>query len=459
MHDSKSLFQKMEGTLAEKLCVKELLKEQVIIYIQKTKEFVQKEIVISFNSLIIENQFIELSKCQFEQRVSKPKNSEGFNIIIIKNATCKEFLITSNPQQCLRLKIYLKKFCVHKNYSGRYRFIEQKNCLPLSQSYKKNNQYFSTIKFEKKQLEENQELQIFHNQLTIMHAFQLMPNIFRVCEDAQRYYILGENMKLQSLESLLLNGFEFKEVPFVSIIFMILQTIQKYQAKSIYHGNINLQNIYINTDSQTLQITLLFPKYNEHNTKNIEKDIFSLGKLLYQITFYTQKGEIMKDVNLKLIQSLMDKWSEPNSQRTQYKFLYRISQLDLLNQLLSSKTTVELALIHQWFVNIRQNLKIESKQLMSKALLATIMEEQEFHITSSQFLDNQITITQQSGQDYEPEEELYPIRCQLINTIQMIPSKQKHDDAKLYLYRSKTFASSTIKRDSFPEITKQWTYK
>ncbi|CAK91930.1 unnamed protein product (macronuclear) [Paramecium tetraurelia] len=455
MHDSKSLFQKLEGTLAEKLCVKELLKEQVIIYVQKSKEFIQKEIVISFNTLIIENQFIELSKCQFEQKLSKPKYSEGINIIIIKSTAGKEFLITSNSQQCLRLKIYLKKFCVHKNYSGRYRFIEQQNCLPLSQSYKKNNQYFSTIKFEKKLLEDPQELQTFHNQLTIMHAFQLMPNVFRLCEDASRYYILGENMKLQSLESLLLNGFDFKEVPFVSIIYMVLQTIQKYQAKGIYHGNISLSNIYVNIDSQTLQITLLFPKYKENNNKNIEKDICSLGKLIYQITFHTLKGEIVKDVNLNLIQSLMNQWSEPNSQRTKYRFLYRVSQLDLLNQLLSSKMTVEMALIHQWFVNIRQNLKVESKQSMPKAFLSTIMEEQELHIASSQFLDNQVTITQ----EYEPEEELYPIRCQLVNTIQMIPSKKKHDDARNYFYRSKTFASFTIKRESLPEITKQWTFK
>ncbi|CAD8106560.1 unnamed protein product [Paramecium primaurelia] len=459
MHDQKCLFQKLEGTLAEKLCIKELLKEQVIIYVQKTKEFIQKEMIISFNALIIDNQYIELSKCQFEERVSKPKNNEGINVIIIKSTAGKEYLITSNSQQCLRIKIYLKKFCVNKNYSGKYRLQEQKNCLPLSQSYKKNNQYFSTIKFEKKQLEENEELQMFHNQLTIMHAFQQIPNVIRVCEDAQRYYILGENMKLQSLESLLLNGFEFKEVPIVSIIFMILQTIQKFQAKTIYHGNINLQNIYVNINSPTLQIASLFPKYKEHNIKNIEKDIYNVGKLLYQITFYTQRGEIPQDINLNLIQSLMDQWSQPNSQRTQYRFLYRVSQLNLLNQLLSPGITVEVALIHQWFVNIKQNLKIEPKQLMSKAFLTTIMEEQEFHMTSSQILDHRVTITQQSYQEYEPDEELYPIRCQMINTTQMIPSKKKHDDAKISLFRSKTFTSSTIKRGSLHEITKQSTFK
>ncbi|CAD8113751.1 unnamed protein product [Paramecium sonneborni] len=459
MNDSKSLFQKLEGTLTQKLCAKELLKEQVTIYVQKAKQFVQREIVISYNSLIIENQFVELSKCQFEVRVNKPKNNEGINIIIIKNTAGKEFLITSNSQQCLRIKIYMKKFCINKNYSGKYRLIEQKNCLPLSQSYKKNNQYFSTIKFEKKQLEENQELQMFHNQITLMHAFQSMPNVIRVCEDAQSYYILGENMKLQSLESLLLSGFEFKEVPFVSIIFMILQTIQKYQAKTIYHGNINLQNIYVNVNSQTLQITALNPKYKENSVQNIEKDIQSVGKLLYQITFYNQKAEVPQEINLKLIQSLMEQWSEPYSKRTQYRFLYRVSQLNLLNQLLSPGMTVEKALIHQWFVNIRQNLKIESKQLMSKALLTTIMEEQEFHLTSSQILDKHVTITQQSVQENEPEEELYPIRCQLINTIVMIPSKKKHDDAKIYLYRSKTFTSSMMKRDSLVEMTKQSTVK
>ncbi|CAD8117839.1 unnamed protein product [Paramecium sonneborni] len=459
MNDSKSLFQKLEGTLIQKLYVKELLKEQITIYVQKTKQFVQRDIFISFNALIMENQFIELSKCQFEVRVNKTKNNEGINIIIIKSTAGKEFLITSNSQQCLRIKIYMKKFCINKNYCGKYRYIEQKNCLPLSQSYKKNNQYFCTIKFEKKQLEDNQELQMFHNRITIMHAFQLMPNVIRICEDAQRYYILGENMKLQSLESLLLNGFEFKEVPFVSIIFMILQTIQKYQAKMIYHGNINLQNIYVNVNSQTLQITALNPKYKEDNVQNIENDIYSVGRLLYQITFYNQRAEIPSEINLKQVQTLMDQWSEPNSKRTQYRFLYRVSQLNLLNQLLSPGMTVEKALIHQWFVNIRQNLKIESKQPMSKAFLTTIMEEQEFHLTSSQILDRHITITQQSVQENEPEEELYPIRCQQINTIQMIPSKKKHDDAKIYLYRSKTFTNSTAKRDSLIEIMKQSTVK
>ncbi|CAD8068258.1 unnamed protein product [Paramecium sonneborni] len=460
MHESSSLFRLMQETLFEKLCQQELIKEIVQIYQHKSKEFELKEIQIYDNGLVIESLYIELSKCYHEIKFTKTKHCDGLYVIILQNNYGKDFIMTNNEQQMKRIQVLFKKFCINKNFFGKYQLL-QKNCLPISQAIKNNSEEHFTQVYEKKLLKDPKEFQIFHNSITIMHALKTKPSCPKLYEDNYKYYILGEKMKLQSLETLLLNGFDFREIPFVSIIYMILQNLQKYQQRNIYHGNINLSSVFINIENETLEIVILFPRYVENSNYTIENDLYNLGILIYQITFYTETNRIKQYVDLDLINRIHNQMADQNYKQNQYQFLYRFSQLDLLKQLLSPNITVKRAIKHQWFVTIQQNIKHQQihKQL-NPIFLPTIVEISDSLIISSSLNDGRITNinNQQLLQDQDPEE-YQPIQCQIVNTITMIPSKRKHDEASQYLIKSKTVPNQQVKRASLPEIIKQTTIK
>lgn len=42
------------------------------------------------------NSYLELSKCYFDIKLTKSKNSDGIYVITLYNANGKEFIITSN---------------------------------------------------------------------------------------------------------------------------------------------------------------------------------------------------------------------------------------------------------------------------------------------------------------------------------------------------------------------------
>ncbi|TNV74809.1 hypothetical protein FGO68_gene13375 [Halteria grandinella] len=231
-----------------------------------------------------------------------------------------------------------------------------------------------------------------------MHALSIQPNLVKVYEDNTKFYLICQNMKLQSLETLLLNGFEFKEVPLVSIIFIIFQTLQKYKAKGLYHGNISLQSVFINISSPVLQTVVLFPKYLAASDYTIDNDLYNVGVMLYKITFHNQKTKYTQYVDLNLIDHKKQQMHDANYKETQYKFLYRISQLDLLTQLLLPGASLEQVLRHQWFVTIKQNLKMDQTKPVHRQSLNTIVESvNELSMTSSQ--DRMYYIPQQQN-DY-----------------------------------------------------------
>ncbi|CAD8155143.1 unnamed protein product [Paramecium pentaurelia] len=460
MNESNSLLISKQETLIEKLCQQELIKEIVSIYQHKNKEFELKEIHIYDNAIVIQNLYFELSKCYHEIKFTKTKNNDGLYVIILYNVQGKEFIIANNEQQMKRIQVLLKRFCINKNFFGKYQLL-QRNCLPISQAIKNNSEEHCTQVYEKKLLKDPKEFQIFHNSITIMHTLKYKPGSPKLYEDNQKYYILGEKMKLQSLENLLLNGFDFREIPFVSIIYMILQNLQKYQQRNIYHGNINLSSVFINIENETLEVIILFPRYVENSNYTIENDLYNLGILIYQITFYTTSNRIKQYVDLDLINRIHNQMADQSFKQNQYLFLYRVSQLDLLKQLLSPNITLKRAIKHQWFVTIQQNIRHQQihKQL-NPIFLPTIVEISDSLIISSSLNEGKIANFnhQQSIQDQDPEE-YQPIKCQIINTIRMIPSKRKHDEASQYLMKSKTVPNSQVKRASLPEITKQTTVK
>lgn len=161
-------------------------------------------------------------------------------------------------------------------------------------------------------------------------------------------------MRLQSLESLLLSGYELKEVPLVSVIFMVLQTLQKYNQKGIYHGNLHLGSIYFNIQSPILQIALLHPHYC-HSKIGGKDDLSAVALLLYQITYFVPKEKIPTEVDKDMImisRNILQEQGSRNSCKrskyteSRYRFLYRVSQLDLLLQLVDSSTTFEKAMRH-----------------------------------------------------------------------------------------------------------------
>ncbi|TNV74808.1 hypothetical protein FGO68_gene13374 [Halteria grandinella] len=138
MNETQSLFQPKEGTLISKLNDKEQLKEQVVIFSHKKKEFVSKEIIFGFNCVMINDRYVELSRCYFEMRYTKIRSSDGFYIISIQQGNAKEFMIASNQTQFMRIQIFLKRFCINKNFAGKFQLIDQNGCLPQAQSYKVN---------------------------------------------------------------------------------------------------------------------------------------------------------------------------------------------------------------------------------------------------------------------------------------------------------------------------------
>ncbi|CAD8067467.1 unnamed protein product [Paramecium sonneborni] len=460
MAESCSLFRSKQETLFEKLCQQELIKEIVQMYQHQSKEFELKEISIYDNGVVIESLYIELSKCYHEIKFTKTNNCDGLYVIILQNNQGKDFIISNNEQQMKRIQVFMKRFCINKNFFGKYQLL-QKNCLPISQAIKNKSEEHFTQVYEKKLLKDLKEFQIFHNSITIMHALKIKPCSPKLFEDNYKYYILGEKMKLQSLETLLLNGFDFREIPFVSIIYMILQNLKKYQQRNIYHGNINLSSVFINIENETLEIVILFPRYVENSNYTIENDLYNLGILIYQITFYTLTNRIKQYVDLDLINRIHNQMADQNYQHNQYQFLYRVSQLDLIKQLLSPNITLKRAIKHQWFITIQQNIKQQQthKQL-NPIYLPTIVEINDSLIISSSLNDGRIAnLNHQQFQQEQDLEEYQPIQCQTINTIRMIPSKTKHDEAIQCLIKSKTVPNQQMKRASLPEIIKQTTVK
>ncbi|CAD8064277.1 unnamed protein product [Paramecium primaurelia] len=461
MHQTNSLFRSKQETLIEKLCQQEIIKEKVSIYQHKNKEFELEEIYIYDNVIVIKSLYFELSRCYHEIKLTKTKNCDGLYVIILLNNYGKEFIIANNEQQMKRIQVLLKRFCINKNFFGKYQLL-QRNCLPISQAIKNNSEEHCTQVYDKKLLKDPKEFQIFHNSITIMQTLKTNLCSPKLYEDNYKYYILGEKMKLQSLENLLLNGFDFKEIPFVSIIYMILQNLQKYQKRNIYHGNINLQSVFINIENETLEIVILYPRYIENSNYTIENDLYNLGILIYQITFYTMTNIINKHVDLDLINRIHNQMADQNYKQNQYPFLFRVSQLDLIRQLVQPNITLNKAIKHQWFVTIQQNIKYQQiHQQLNPIYLPTIVEISDSLINSPHVNDDRIVNfnNYQFLQDQVDPEEHQNIKCQIINTIRMIPSKNKHDEASQYLMKCKTVQNQIVKRTYVPEITKQTTVK
>ncbi|CAK73870.1 unnamed protein product (macronuclear) [Paramecium tetraurelia] len=429
--------------------------EKVFIYQHKSKQFKFQEMYIYDNVIVVKNVYYELSKCYHEIKLTKTKNCEGLYLIVLFNNQGKEFIIANNEEQMKRIQVLLKRFCINKNYFGKYQLL-QRSCLPISQAIKNNSEEHCTQVYEKRLLKDPKEFQIFHNSITIMHTLKTKHSTPKLYEDNYKYYILGEKMKLQSLENLLLNGFDFQEVPFVSIIFMILQNLQKYQQRNIYHGNINLSSIFINVENETLEIVILYPRYLEDSDFTIENDLYNLGILIYQITFYTMSNRINQHVDLDLIDRIHNLMADQNYKENKYPYLYRVSQLDLIRQLLQPNISLCRAIKHQWFVTIQQNIKHQQiHQQLNPIFLPTIVEINDSLINSPHVKEGRIVNfnNQQFLQDQDPEE-YQLIKCQIVNTIRMIPSKRKHDEVSQCVVHN-----SIVKRTSLTEITKSTTVK
>ncbi|CAK73106.1 unnamed protein product (macronuclear) [Paramecium tetraurelia] len=271
-----------------------------------------------------------------------------------------------------------------------------------------------------------------------MNYISEQTKIVKIYEENSMYYLFLKCMKLQSLESLILQDFEFRETHLVCIIYLILQTLQKYKNLGIYHGNVNLKSIYVNISDAVLQILLLFPKYQSNNNKGTQLDLLNLGQLLYQIIFYEKKDKIKQIIDQNLITQQKQLFLNMNAENKQFKFLYRISQLDLLNQLLTQNISIENALKHLWFVTVKQNLKTEFVKVTKERLnLRTIVESNnELSMTLS--MDKRLSTKEFAEYVNTEIEDEFPVKCSILNPFQMNPSKQKHDNC---VSKPKSFSS------------------
>ncbi|CAD8151717.1 unnamed protein product [Paramecium octaurelia] len=434
MNEARSLFQTMEGSIMQKFEDKESFEELLLLYNHKKKELVQQQIQFGLNSLLNDNKYILLCKCYYEMRYTKLKQNEGFYIVTIYNSKGKEYLIISNSNSFTKIETAIKRFCISKGFLNKYHIIEQRNYLPFVQNYK-NQELCSILQIDKRQIHTDLDWEQFYNSIIIMNYFSEQTKIVKIYEENSMYYLFLKCMKLQSLESLILEDFEFREPPLVCIIYLILQTLQKYRNLGIYHGNVNLKSIYVNISGAVLQIILLFPKYLSNNNKGTQLDLQNLGQLLYQITFYEKKDKIKQFIDQKLITQQKQLFLNMNAENKQFKFLYRISQLDLLSQLLTQNISIENALKHQWFVTVKQNLKTEFvKETKERLNLRTIVESNnELSMTLS--MDKRLSTKEFA--EYEIEDE-FPVKCSILNPFQMNPSKQKHDN---FVQKSKSFSS------------------
>ncbi|CAD8081129.1 unnamed protein product [Paramecium sonneborni] len=433
MNEAKSLFQQIEGSLIKKFEDIDVFKELILLYNHKKKELVQQSVHFGLNSIFVENKYILLCKCYYEMRFTKLKQNEGFYIIILYNSKGKEYLIISNFNQFSKIQAVIKRFCVSKNFFNKYQLIQQRSCLPIVQNCK-NQELYCVLQIDKRQIVSELDQEQFYNSIIIMNYMNEQTKILKIYEENQMYFLFMKYNKLQSLESLILNDFEFREAPLVCIIYLILQTLQKYKNLGIYHGNISLKSIYINMQGAFLQIIILFPKYLMDNNKSSTLDILNLGQLLYQITFYEKNDKIKQYIDQKLITQQKQLFQSMNIEN-KFKYLYRISQLDLLNQLLTQTITIENALKHQWFVTVKQNLKAEFlKETKERLDLHTIIESNnELSMTLS--LDKRISTKEFAECEIEDE---FPVKCSILNPFQMNPSKQKHDNCIL---KSKSFSN------------------
>ncbi|CAD8067313.1 unnamed protein product [Paramecium primaurelia] len=441
MNETKSLFQSNEVSLIKLFEDKDLFKEIILLYNHKKKELVQQQVHFGLNSLFIENKYILLCKCYYEMRYTKLKQNEGFYIIILHNSKGKEFLIISNSNQFSKIQAVIKRFCLSKSFLSKYQLFEQRNCIPFAQNCK-NQELYCVLQIDKKQIITESDQEQFYNSIIIMNYISEQTKIVKIYEENSMYILFMKYMKMQSLESLILNDFEFREAPLVCIIYLILQTLQKYKNLGIYHGNVSLKSIFINMSGAFLQIIILFPKYLMNNNKNSQLDLLNLGQLLYQITFYEKNDKIKQFVDQKLITQQRQLLQNMNTENKQFQFLYRISQLDLLNQLLSQSITIENALKHQWFITVKQNLKAEFlKETKERLDLHTIVESNnELSMTLS--LDKRISTKEFAEYVNSEIEDEFPVKCSILNPFQMNPSKQKHDNC---IPKSKSFSNFDLR--------------
>lgn len=78
------------------LCDKELVKETLIMYQHKSRDFKELDIGISYNSLICNEEYIELSRTTYELKYTKSKHQDGIYIMILQNNLGKEMMIASS---------------------------------------------------------------------------------------------------------------------------------------------------------------------------------------------------------------------------------------------------------------------------------------------------------------------------------------------------------------------------
>ncbi|CAD8157229.1 unnamed protein product [Paramecium pentaurelia] len=399
----------------------QLQQGNVFSYNQQKQEFSEKLFLIYPNILICQHDKIHthliLSNCSIQKELIQYKESKTYGLIISNNLG-NTYLFFSQFIQYRNWYKLMKQYCKLNDFFGKYKLTDR--MLPgIYQCYKKsNNAQFTVQIYKMEDFEQWPEIEeVVHNEIQMLRSIkhQNLLQLRRVYEDDSYLFILYEHFKGESLYNLILTN-PLHEVQIASIVYQILQLLKFLDKHQFYHGNLNPLNIIINSNNQLLQIFLINLSFKQYriNDKldwilnrqiegfiapefyngvppNITSDLYSLGVLLYFMTFPTQlpnekhfdKYEIDTTKIQKLLQkklslipndgtSPLDKSIEKN---------ISLSELDLLSKLLETnpkqRITISDSMKHHWFVNIKSKIKqlnVIKKKKVELPSLRTIIE-------------------------------------------------------------------------------------
>ncbi|KAM3142552.1 hypothetical protein pb186bvf_005454 [Paramecium bursaria] len=370
------------------------------------------------------SQYLSLSECTITQKMVTHKQLQAF-VLILTNSIGSTYLIFGSLKTYRSWYKQLKLFCKLTGFMDKYK-LGEKIVPGFFVCTKKNKKTQYTVQIYKlEDFEQFKELEdAVHNEIQILRSIkhQYLLDLKRVYENQKYLFIVYEYYKGESLFKIFNSNIHFHEVQIASIVYQILSALKFLHQHQFYHGSINPQNILINTQQQMLQITLINISFKEYKVNdkldwifsraiesflapeifegiapNIQTDLYSVGCILYFMSFYDpKKYEVTNEekdyynvmdnfeINYQQIESSEKELSKRFQMQNTEKPNTSSSQLDLLRKLLepqlAKRMTIKEATKHHWFVNVKnkiKSLKVERKRKKPLPSLRTIIELRE----------------------------------------------------------------------------------
>ncbi|CAD8075132.1 unnamed protein product [Paramecium sonneborni] len=460
---SNCLLQLSTSQIEQINLTKPILKQTLTIYHHHQDSLILNSITLIPNLLIIQNYYLVLSNCT----IIKFKSNQGYCIQLSNNIGNLLIFISNNEHYKLWNQ-KLKQFCKLSNFSKKFSVQQQTNVDYYLIQHKKTNKIYTAkmISLQNTQIELlNSEIQTLRS---IKHPSLL--NLKWVYQDLRFIYLIYEYFRCEKLSTLLKSGLNLDQTQLASIILQLLQLTKFLRKQQIYHGNITLDNILINVQSTYLSIYLInmqplnkndkeslniYKKITQNNylapeildgqsNPSINTDLFQIGVVLYYLTFYNKVCQKNDQIKMTLINELEEQFkneskfqSQQIDLKQQFKMAFSASQLDLLKRLLEGKDqriTLDEAMKHHWFINIKQKKFKPQQEIIKQHLpsLNTIIELCEQSEYTKSFPN---TISKLDDEDDVLDEmnEIQKFMQKLEkNHSQKPPSRENHEKSKYF---------------------------